>query len=182
MAANARTPNRCRGWNVFKGAGFTLIELLIVIAIISILSAIILGAMGAVRKNTKITLTQARISTLLKSALDTYEHDFDDYPPSDGDDGIKGAFNLYHCLTTEKKNGPYIKLTDLPNGDYNGDTVFFDEWKKPIYYIHHRDYRNQPPNKHEYRLISGGPDGVYQGGDPASDDIVNWNKDKPEAQ
>lgn len=163
--------------------GFTLIELLVVITIISILSALILGVMAAVQKSSKIRLTEARFQ-LLKSGLDRYEHDFDDYPPSNGDDGIKGAISLYECLITEKKGGPYVKLSDIPTLDATGqgDTAFSDAWNKPIFYIHHRDYRNQPPNKHEYRLISGGPDKVFDGGAKESDDIVNWNKEKAELQ
>jgi prepilin-type N-terminal cleavage/methylation domain-containing protein len=164
---------------------FTLIELLIVIAIISVLAGLLMGAISAARTQANINLVKGRIKgriKLLQVGLASYENDFGDYPTSDGDDGIKGAANLYAALLTDRKNGPYVKPSDLPTINYNGDTVFADAWKKPIYYIHHRFYHNEPPNKHEYRLISGGPDGIFQGGDSRSDDIVNWNKEKPEAE
>lgn len=163
--------------------GFTLIELLVVITIISILGAIILGSMAAVQTTTKKNLTAARLQ-LLASALNRYESDFDDYPPSNSDDGIKGALSLYECLLTEKKNGPYVKLSDVPTCDATGqnESAFADAWGKPIYYFHHRDYRNQPPNKREYRLISCGPDRQFNNGEKDSDDIVNWNKEKATEQ
>jgi type II secretion system protein G len=164
-----------------RARAFTLIEILIVIAIIATLAGLLMTAVASARTQAKIRLVQGRI-TLLKTALASYENDFGDYPSSDGDDGLRGAANLYACLMTDRKNGPYVKLSDLPTINNNGDTVFADEWKKPIYYIHHRFYHNEAPNKHEYRLISGGPDGVFQGGEKNSDDIVNWNKDKPEAE
>ncbi len=161
-------------------AGFTLLELLIVITIIAILSAALIGTMGIVQKRSRISLTKAQFD-LLKSALSRYEGDFDDYPPSDGD-LIKGAQNLYSCLTTTKKGGPYIAPGDIATCDAtgNGDTAFADQWKRPVYYMHHHDYRNQAPNKQTFHLISAGPNGVLEDGEKSSDDIVNWDKDKPE--
>jgi hypothetical protein len=116
---------------------------------------------------------------LLKAALSVYETDFDDFPPSNGD-GIKGAASLYKCLTTEKKNGPYIKLGELaPCTTEDGSSAFADGWNRPVYYLHHHDYRNKPPNKRDYRLMSAGPNGVYESGNKGSDDIVNWEIDNP---
>ncbi|MEI6231582.1 MAG: type II secretion system protein [Planctomycetota bacterium] len=161
-------------------SGFTLLELLVVITIIAILGAAIMASMGAIQRNTRVNLTKTQFQ-LLKSALDRYVGDFDDYPPSEGD-ALKGAQSLFACLTTTKKGGPYIQAGDIPTVDPtgNGDTAFADQFKHPIYYLHHRDYHNQVPNKHDFRLISWGPNGRYEDGDRNSDDIVNWNKDKPE--
>jgi type II secretion system protein G len=163
--------------------GFTLIEMLIVIAIISILGGLVLGALATARTRTKISTTEARLR-LIAQALDRYEQDFTDYPPSEGDDGIKGAQALWQCLTTDAKGGPYLKKSDVPTVDMtgNGDFAIADEWRRPILYAHHSDYRNKPPNKHEYRLMSSGPDGKMQYGAPDSDDIVNWDKSKPEQE
>lgn len=162
--------------------GFTLIELLIVIAIIAILSGLILGGLAAARRTTKISLTQGRFQ-LLKSALERYEHDWDDYPPSGGDE-IRGAAALYECLRTDQKGGPYVKDSDMPSGSINanGDVGYWDAWEKPIYYLHHRDYHNQPPNKREFRLLSAGPNMQYENGTKESDDIVNWVKEKANEQ
>src|ERR1017187_6092863 len=96
-----------------RARAFTLIEILIVIAIISVLAGLLLAAVGAARTQAKINLVKGRL-TLLKTALVNYENDFGDYPTSDGDDGLKGAANLYAALTTDRKNGPYVKLSDLP--------------------------------------------------------------------
>jgi type II secretion system protein G len=166
---------------VLRRRGFTLVELLVVIAIISILASMVLVVLGVMNTRAKISTTQARIS-LIASALDRYVNDFDDYPPSDATDGKKGALSLYKCLSTEMKNGPYIG--GVPTADLTGenDVVIVDEWRTPIYYFHHKDYHNQPPNKHDFRLISLGPDRLDQKGTPDSDDIVNWNKAKPEQE
>jgi prepilin-type N-terminal cleavage/methylation domain-containing protein len=163
-----------------RPAGFTLLELLAVITIIAILSAALLTTMGIVQRKSRENLTKSHFQ-LLKSALDRYAGDFDDYPPSDGD-GLKGAQSLYECLSTTKKGGPYLQPGDIPTCDAsgNGDMAYADQWKHPIYYMHHHDYRNQAPNKHDFRLISAGPNGRFEDGDKNSDDIVNWNKDKPE--
>ncbi len=159
--------------------GFTLLELLVVVTIIAILGAVVAGTMGIIQTKTRISLCKGNFN-LLKSALDRYQNDFDDYPPSDGDE-VKGAENLYACLSTTKKAGPYLAPGDIPTCDTgNGDLAYADPWKKPIHYMHHRDYSNQAPNKHDYRLISPGPNGKYEDGSKDSDDIVNWDKDKPE--
>ncbi|HLX62403.1 MAG TPA: prepilin-type N-terminal cleavage/methylation domain-containing protein [Planctomycetota bacterium] len=159
--------------------GFTLLELLVVITILVILASAIIVAVGRAQIYARIKLVEGHLQ-LLKGALSRYCDDFGDYPPSDGD-GLKGAASLYECLMTEKKNGPYVKAGDIPTKDLpTGDTAFADQWKNPIYYLHHHDYGNKPPNKKEYRLIAPGPNGIFEEGDASSDDIVNWNKAKPE--
>ena len=166
--------------NTRPRAGFTLLELLTVITIIAILGVALYSALSTIRMRARISITKGHFD-LLKQALSRYEGDFDDYPPSDGD-GLKGAQNLYECLTTTKKGGPYVAPGDIPTCDPtgNGDTAFADQFKHPIYYMHHHDYKNQPPNKQTFRLISPGPNGNYEDGEKTTDDIVNWDKDKPE--
>ena len=165
-----------------KRGGFTLIELLVVIAIISILMGLILSALATARRVSKERKVQGDL-ILIAAALDRYQQDFQDYPPSDGDtDGIKGSENLLKCLKTEKKGGPYLTdpSTRTVDSNNNGALELADEWNHPILYIHHRDYANKAPNKHTYRLMSAGPNGEFENGAKNSDDIVNWNKDKPE--
>lgn len=163
-------------------SGFTLIELLVVISIITVLGGLILGALSVARRTAKENSTKATLK-LLEGQLQRYETDFSDYPPSDGDaDGIRGSENLYRCLRTEKKEGPYITNNDIQTCDSNknGEPEVADAFNRPIAYIHHRDYSNKAPNKRTYRLISSGVNGHFENGAANSDDIVNWNKDKPD--
>ncbi len=162
--------------------GFTLVEMLVVIAIISILGGLTLAALGKARTTSKEKAVQA-LFLKLKAALDRYEMDFQDYPPSEGDmEGMVGAESLMRCLKTEYKGGPYIDDSDVKSVDSNsnGEFEIADEWNQPIRYIHHRDYRNTPPNKRTFRLMSAGPDRVFENGMQGTDDVVNWNKDKPD--
>jgi prepilin-type N-terminal cleavage/methylation domain-containing protein len=162
--------------------GFTLIEMLVVMAIIGTLAGLVLGALSATRRISKERATEAMF-TLLKGALQRYETDYQDYPPSDGDtSGLKGSENLWKCLRSEKKEGPYIESADVRtvDSDGNGDAEIADAFNHPIRYLHHRDYGSKNPRKHEYRLMSAGPNGTFEEGKKGTDDIVNWDKEHPE--
>ena len=165
--------------------GFTLVEMLVVIAIISVLGALVLAALGSARRRANELATSATLK-LLQGALDRYSMDFQDYPPSDGDEtGIRGSENLYRCLRTETKEGPYLVDTaDVRSCDSNsnGELEIADAWGHALSYLHHRDYGSTNPNKHTYRLISPGANGVFEAGERHSDDIVNWDKNSPEAE
>ncbi|HEY3321142.1 MAG TPA: prepilin-type N-terminal cleavage/methylation domain-containing protein [Planctomycetota bacterium] len=172
---NAHIPRR-------TARGFTLVEMLVVLGIIAILSGLVLTALGAARKQARIRETEATLK-IIEAALEQYQADFQDYPPSENDpDGIKGAESLYKCLNTDKKEGPYIKSTELKvcDSNKNDHLEFADAFMRPIRYFHHHDYNSKAPNKRTYRLISAGPDGNYDEGRRESDDIVNWNKARPD--
>ena len=174
--------SHCPSLRRSSSRAFTLIEMLVVIAIITILGGLVLAAVVTARRTAKERSIDATLQ-LLKGHLDRYETDFQDYPPSDGDtDGIRGSENLYRCLRTEKKEGPYITGNEVQTCDVNknGELEVADAFGRPIGYIHHRDYGNKPPNKRNYRLISSGVNGQFENGARGSDDIVNWNKDKPD--
>jgi len=176
---NTRTAFRASLGRTTPGAGFTLLELLIVITILAVLASVIIVSIRHAQSAAKRNMTEGNLK-LLMSALARYETDFDDFPPSLGD-ATKGAASLYECLMTEKKNGQYVKPGDIKSIELeNGVTVFADGWNRPIYYLHHRDYGNRPPNKRDFRLMSAGADGRMEEGEKGSDDVVNWNKDKPE--
>ena len=167
-------------------SGFTLIEMLVVLAIITILGSLLLGGLAAAKKRANIDSVQMTLRGL-EAALERYEGDFNDYPPSDGDTtGMTGAENLYECLHTTSKSGDYLpKSSDFRTveNQKTGKAVLCDVWNHPILYFHHHDYGGKAPNKHTYRLISAGPNGQYENiSTPGfdSDDIVNWNKAKPE--
>jgi prepilin-type N-terminal cleavage/methylation domain-containing protein len=160
--------------------GFTLIEMLVVLAIISILGGLVLGAIGSARKTSQITQTQTMM-TLIDSALKKYEVDWSDYPPSDGDpNGIKGSEMLLQALKSDKKEGPYLEEKDIKtvDSDRNGELEVADVWNQPILYWHHRDYGNTEPNKRSFRMLSGGPNRQVEDGTPETDDVVNWDKTK----
>jgi type II secretion system protein G len=162
--------------------GFTLVEILVVIAIIAILAGLTLAALAAARRTAKENSQRGKFE-VLKAALEKYENNFHDYPPSEEDlTGMAGAENLCRCLSTEKGDGPFIDKNEWQTCDVNenGMPELADEWKLPVRYIHHRDYRNEKPQKRTYRLMSAGADGIFDAGAPESDDIVNWNKQKPE--
>src|SRR5262252_7424037 len=91
-----------------KRNGFTLIEMLVVLAIITVLGSLLLAGLGAARTTANINAVKITLSGL-SAALDRYEADFNDYPPSDGDStGMTGAENLYECLRTNAKSGDYL--------------------------------------------------------------------------
>lgn len=166
----------------YRFRAFTLIEMLVVITIITVLGGLVLGAISVARRTAKERSTEGTIK-LLEGALNRYENDFQDYPPSDGDnEGIRGSENLYRSLKTEKKEGPYIGGNDVQTCDVNrnGEPEIADAFGKPMGYIHHRDYANKAPNKRTFRIISPGVNGRFEDGSRGSDDIVNWNKDKPD--
>ena len=66
-------------------AAFTLIELMLVIAIIAVLMALLLPAVGAVQRTLLANSTSTRL-TIISGAIDQYAQIFDGaYPPSSGD-------------------------------------------------------------------------------------------------
>src|SRR5262249_11259993 len=107
---DASAAQRCAKGQMMQRSrsGFTLIEMLVVVAIITILGSLILAGLGAARKTANINQVKIMIKGL-EAALERYEGDFNDYPPSDGDTtGMTGAENLYECLRTTAKSGDYL--------------------------------------------------------------------------
>ncbi len=161
--------------------GFTLIEMLVVLAIVSILASLITAGVMAARARARIQNTEMR-KTQIIAVIHSYETDFNDVPPSVGEDGIAGCERLMEVLQTDEKNGPYLRAKDVKTVDSNGNGLFeiADDWGKPFRYLNRKDYGRQKPNRDSYRLWSVGPDGVDDPLNPGSDDIVNWDKNNPE--
>ena len=161
--------------------GFTLLELLVVIATVLILIALTFGVLAHIATAAKCKQTNMTL-TKLQAALEDYgSENGEAYPSSDGDpSGLKGAENLYACLTatTPGKHAPYMVPTQ-ENLQQGPTPRFVDAWNHPIRYFNHADYANHPPNKHSFRLISDGPNAQFENGAAGSDDIVNWDKADP---
>ena len=167
--------------------GFTLTEMLVVVAIIVILSGLVFGVLSFVWRKAKRDQTQMTFQ-LISNALEEYDRDHHDFPPSSlggavDPTGMEGAELLYAYLSTPDIHGKcYLTPTQaLPTCDPGnlGRPKLCDAWKRPIRYQHHADYRNRAPNRQTFRLISAGPNGVFEDGAPESDDVVNWEKENP---
>lgn len=143
--------------------GFTLVELLVVIGVIAILVGIAIPALSGVRRNAQRANTKNLI-TELGLAIENYQLDFGDYPPSTAkraglnsngkNDGIE---TLVRCLTTQAKSGPYFEFDDerlensdvdaLPRGNPTNSSItvlelfeVVDDWGNPLVYWHNADY------------------------------------------
>lgn len=144
---------------------FTLIELLVVIGIIAILTAISVPAISAVRRKSQISAQQT-VFQRLGLAIEQYQSDFGDFPPSTFKRSRLGTSNgqnegiecLVRCLTTSKKTGPYFEFEDEQLGNTDTDSLVgsgnpttsviksrelfecLDLWGNPLVYIHNANY------------------------------------------
>lgn len=157
--------------------GFTLVEILIVVAILSTLLAIVVPALTRYSKKARVVETSTLIQRI-RAALDRYQSDFGDYPPTSIADmgfatnGVNdGAESLLISLATKEKDGPYFEpeekfLANLDNdtvpGGYNLTWYFgdreareiVDSWGNPLVYFHHRDYDNPKANLQRHELAN----------------------------
>ncbi|MGD0088959.1 MAG: prepilin-type N-terminal cleavage/methylation domain-containing protein [Planctomycetota bacterium] len=139
--------------------GFTLIEMLVVIAIISILVSLVVTTSGLIRQRAQVAAVNTLIQGL-SSALNRYNVEFGEYPPSSGDDlgdaPIKDS--LYRFLCGENGEG-LIKVVganganaikqriepfvDVPKEYLVRDgatTIIVDAWGTPIVYLNCQAY------------------------------------------
>jgi prepilin-type N-terminal cleavage/methylation domain-containing protein len=101
------------------GGGFSLIELLTVIAIIGILAAIGAGLAGVASRKSKESATKAGLEKL-KTAIESYRADFNQYPPDSYVNAPSGAYAnavlnpLYYELsgTISSQQGRAYRLED----------------------------------------------------------------------
>jgi prepilin-type N-terminal cleavage/methylation domain-containing protein len=145
--------------------GFTLIEMLVVIGILGILTAISIPAISAVRRRSQVSATDGFLQRL-GLAIEQYQSDFGDFPPSrfrklrlgTSNGQNEGVECLVRCLLTAAKKGPYIEFEEKDLGNTDDDKAVaganptralqqgpelreaIDSWGNPIVYLHNADY------------------------------------------
>jgi len=135
--------------------GFTLIELMVVIAVISILAALVGPNVFRNVGTARDAAARSQIE-LLGAALDSYRLDNGRYPTS-----AQGLETL--------RTAPTIQ--PLPNnwqGPYLRKEVPLDPWRNPYVFLSPGEV-----NPKGYDLLSLGADGVL-GGEGEDGDVVSW--------
>lgn len=157
--------------------GFTLVEILVVIAIISILIGLLVPTVSYFQYQSRKQSVQSELQRIA-SALESYNSDFGDYPPStlngvkdhEGNDINQGNESLTAFLMTEKNGGPYLDwpADRFQNGDkdraeenltgwYFGHNKLLemeDAWNHPFVYFHSDDYESYKKYR-KYRSENG---------------------------
>ncbi len=160
---------------------FTLIEVLVVIAIISILIAILMPCISAVRGRAKLKATRLLVDGI-QAGLERYYINFSEYPPSNAA-GLNGSVDdasLYKYLCGAKGRGldvmqgsvmkhydPFVQVPAEYLTTASGNSVIVDAWNHKIIYFNckrHVDDGGTAAGKcHNpscFDLCSSGPDGV----------------------
>ncbi len=136
--------------------GFTLIEILVVIAVISLLAALVAPNVFRHVGTAKDAAAKSQVE-MLGAALDAYRLDNGRYPTSE-----QGLQALWEEPSSDPRpnnwKGPYLRKP-VPN----------DPWGNPYSYLCPGD--NSPQG---YDLVSFGADGKA-GGEGEDTDITNWN-------
>ena len=170
--------------------GFTLIEILVVIVIIGILASLALIGVTYAIKSSKVSNTQAMLSTI-QGALDNYHTRWRDYPPSSVGDyrGVKvpndtnsGVESLVASLSSKQKGGilyqpptqeMYVntdadELPRNPTESYLADTgaypllEYSDFFGNPLVYLHHNDYAKAPAALVTYLAAPGAQEQTFK--------------------
>ncbi len=157
-----------------RRGGFTLVEMLVVVAILSLLMGLLLPSLIKVSSRAKETETDTLIKQLMM-ALQEYEHDYGDYPPTSlKDEGFysnkvnDGIESLVVHLSSKAKGPPYVELEEKYYSNLDKDNIpasyplnwFFgdrqareivDSWGNPLVYFHNRDYKKPKSYMCTYR-------------------------------
>jgi general secretion pathway protein G len=137
-------------------AGFTLIEILVVIAVISVLAALVAPNVFRHVGTAKDAAARSQIE-MLGAALDAYRLDNGRYPTTE-----QGLDALWQAPTSDPRpnnwRGPYLRKN-----------VPVDPWKNGYVYRSPGEV-----NLQGYDLLSLGADGA-EGGEGEDADITNWN-------
>ena len=152
-------------------------EVLIVVAILSVLMGLIVPSLMSAGRKAKVTETSALIEKL-EAALQAYEHDYGDYPPTSLKDagfysnGVNdGIESLVLHLASKAMGAPYLDLEEKYFENLDRDNIpssypldwFFgdsqareivDSWGNPLVYFHNRDYKSPKTHMRTYRLFN----------------------------
>jgi general secretion pathway protein G len=142
---------RSRRRSASPARAFTLIELLLVMAILTVLAAMVVPKFARRSQQAKVTAAKVDIAQI-EAQLDAFEVDCGRYPTTE--EGL--AALIEQPAGASDWMGPYLKRAGAPQ----------DPWG--------REYVYRCPGRHNsagYDLYSSGPDG-QEGGD---DDIDNWS-------
>jgi len=136
--------------------GFTLLELVIVIAILSLLAAIIAPKMMGRADDAKIADAKVQIRNL-ETALKLYKLDNGSYP--DTEQGLEALIEKPTTGNVPKqyREGGYLEQKKIP----------LDPWGNPYIYV-------SPGIHGDFDILSYGSDGK-EGGAGKDADITNWD-------
>ena len=136
--------------------GFTLLELVIVIAILSLLAAIIAPKMMGRADDAKIADAKIQIRNL-ETALKLYKLDNGSYP--DTEQGLEALISKPATgnVPNKYREGGYLEQKKIP----------LDPWGNPYIYV-------SPGIHGDFGILSYGSDGK-DGGTDKDADITNWD-------
>jgi len=136
--------------------GFTLLELVIVIAILSLLAAIIAPKMMGRADDAKIADAKIQIRNL-ETALKLYKLDNGSYP--DTEQGLEALISKPTTgnVPNKYREGGYLEQKKIP----------LDPWGNPYIYV-------SPGIHGDFDILSYGSDGK-EGGTGKDADITNWD-------
>jgi prepilin-type N-terminal cleavage/methylation domain-containing protein len=121
-----------------KRSGFSLVELIVVIAIISILLSMLLAAIAAAWRYSKVSAANAQLS-IVANGLEQYRLDFGSYPPDNYPTANSSEALAYHLCRKLKKGdmeyGPYLQNITPVDHDGNGYPELWSSLNSPYNYI-----------------------------------------------
>ena len=117
--------------------GFSLVELIVVIAIISILLSMLLGALAAAWRHYQEGVAKAQLS-ILAHALEAYHYEYGNYPPDNYPTANSSEALAYFLCRRFKKGesevGPFFNAVPVDH-DKNGYPELWSTLKTPYAYV-----------------------------------------------
>ena len=141
--------------------GFTLMELLLVVALISVLAGLALGAMQGMKQRAATTRARSELA-LLSQALEHYRQLYGDYPQvADAPEGLYAALAGLVGPTGSALRGPNLAdglgVTCRRVEQPDGAGCFVDPWDNPYQFVYFTRPVGTGEMEHGYVLYSVGP-------------------------